>query len=193
MNVAARSPCTPGANRMPTRQCAPRASLAPPIQVVLAESMMKLLPTMLALPITRADLLVDGFPIETIRTVVTVPTLCAPNSMVRGVNVAGPDVGVGEGVGVGVGEGVGVAVGVGVGEGVGVGVGVGVAVGAGVGANVTVKELLVPVCVLSVALMVTPEPAAVNITDVDPKPATKAGIVVGLIDPAEYTKVGVPV
>ena len=45
----------------------------------------------------------------------------------------------------------------------------------------------------SVAVIVTLEPAALTVTEVDPTPLTKAFIVAGLIDPAEYVKNGVPV
>jgi hypothetical protein len=92
-----------------------------------------------------------------------------------------------EGVGVGDGVGVGVVVGL------GVGVGVDVDVGVGVGAIVTVNELLIPVLLPSVAVIVTAEPAVVTVTEVDPTPPTKAFIVVGLIDPAETVKDGVPI
>ena len=91
--------------------------------------------------------------------------------------------------GVGVGEGVGV----GVAPGLGVVVGVGVDVGVGVGEIATENVLLFPVETPSVAVMVTAEPPAVTVTEVDPTPLTKAFIVVGLIDPAEYVKDGVPV
>ena len=87
---------------------------------------------------------------------------------------------------------VGFGVGVAVDEGDDVGVGVGVVVGVGVGVNVTVNALLVPVCVPSAAVIVTLEPAVVTVTEVDPTPLTKAGIVAGLIEPAEYVKEGVP-
>jgi hypothetical protein len=109
----------------------------------------------------------------------------------------GLDVGVGVGVGVafgvlvgvgfdvGVDVGVGVEVGVGSGVGEGVGVGVGVEVGVGVGASVTVNELLVPELLPSVVIIVTPEPATITVTKVDPTPLTKAFILTGLIDPAE--------
>jgi hypothetical protein len=43
-----------------------------------------------------------------------------------------------------------------------------------------------------VTVIVTPEPATVTVTEVVPTPLTKAFIVVGLIDPAEYVKEGVP-
>jgi len=93
--------------------------------------------------------------------------------------------------GVEVGDGVGV--GVGVGLGVGIGVGLEVDVGVGVGAIVTVNELLVPVLLPSVAVILTPGPAVVTVTEVDPTPLMKVFIVIGLIDPAEYVKDGVPV
>ena len=44
----------------------------------------------------------------------------------------------------------------------------------------------------SVAVMVTPELTAVAVTEVDPTPLTKAFITLGLIDPAEIVKDGVP-
>lgn len=44
-----------------------------------------------------------------------------------------------------------------------------------------------------VVVIVTPEPAVVTVTEVDPTPLTKASIVLGLIDPAEQVKDGVPV
>jgi hypothetical protein len=57
----------------------------------------------------------------------------------------------------------------------------------------TVNELLVPVWPLaSFTLRVTPEPAAVTVTEPVQTPLEKAPVLVGLIDPAEYVKVGVP-
>jgi hypothetical protein len=44
----------------------------------------------------------------------------------------------------------------------------------------------------SVAVIVTFEPVAVTVTEVDPTPLTKAFVAPGLIDPAEYVKDGVP-
>lgn len=105
----------------------------------------------------------------------------------------GDDVGVRVTVGVAVGDDD-VCVGVGVGVAVDDGddVGVGVAVGVGVGATATVNALLVPVCVPSVAVISTLEPALVKVTEVEPTPPTKAFIVDGVIDPAEHVKEGVP-
>jgi hypothetical protein len=45
----------------------------------------------------------------------------------------------------------------------------------------------------SVAVIVASEPAPVTVTEVDPTPLTKAFILPGIIDPAEYVKDGVPV
>lgn len=98
--------------------------------------------------------------------------------------------GVGEGDGFAVG--VEVAVGVLVEMGVCVGNGVGVGDDVEVGENVTVNELLIPGVVESVAVMVTPEPSLVSVTVVDPIPLTKASIVLGLIDPVETVKDGLP-
>jgi hypothetical protein len=42
-------------------------------------------------------------------------------------------------------------------------------------------------------VILTPEPVSVAVTEVDPTPLTKAFMVPGLIDPAEYVKDGVPV
>ena len=103
-------------------------------------------------------------------------------------------------VSMGVGEGDGFAVGFGVLVGFGVDiagdvcVGVEVAVGSGVeaGAFVTVNELLTPMQAPSVAVILTSEPEAVTVTEEDPTPLTKASIVLGLIDPAEYVKDGEP-
>jgi hypothetical protein len=47
--------------------------------------------------------------------------------------------------------------------------------------------------VLSVAVIVTLEPAAFTVTEVEPTPTTKVFIVLGLIDPAEYVKNSAPV
>jgi hypothetical protein len=44
-----------------------------------------------------------------------------------------------------------------------------------------------------VAVIVTLEPAAATVIEVDPTPLTKAFIVSGLIDPAEQVKDGVPI
>ena len=56
-----------------------------------------------------------------------------------------------------------------------------------------VNELLVPVCVPSVAVIVTSKPAEGTVTVVTPTPSTKAAMTSGLIDPAEHVKDGVPV
>jgi hypothetical protein len=91
---------------------------------------------------------------------------------------------VGEGVGVGMAPGLDVMV--------GPVVGVGVDVEVGVATIGTENVLLVPVEAPSVAVMVTAKPPAVTVTEVDPTPLTKAFMVPGLIDPAEYVKDGVP-
>ena len=78
-------PFTPGAKRTPIRQCAPRATLAPLMQVVLAGSTRKLASLKLTLPITSADLLRKRLPITTILTALTVPTLCGVYMIVLGV------------------------------------------------------------------------------------------------------------
>src|SRR5579859_4697610 len=98
---------------------APRARIAPLVQVVLASSMTKLPSLKLRVPIVSADLLRNGLRITTLRAGLSVPTLRGPNNIPLGVNFAGPGVGIGVGVGVGVG--------VAVGDGTGVGVGAGVA------------------------------------------------------------------
>jgi hypothetical protein len=74
-----------GAQRTPTWQCAPRATLAPIVQVVLAESIVKLPTLKLRLPITSADLLRNGLPIVTSLTALAVFILCRLNEIVRGV------------------------------------------------------------------------------------------------------------
>lgn len=61
-----------------------------------------------------------------------------------------------------------------------------------VGAEDTENTLLLPVGVPSVAVMVTCEPGAVTVTEVDPTPLTKAAILSGVMDPPEYVKDGVP-
>ena len=116
--------------------------------------------------------------------------LIARSTVVPSAVVAATYVPGGFGLGDGVGVGVVAFVGVWVGEGVGDAFGFGVGVGEGVGAAVTVNELLVPVWVLSVAVILTPEPAAVRVTEIDPTPPTKAFIVVGLIDPGEAVRDG---
>jgi len=89
-----------------------------------------------------------------------------------------------------VGEGVCVGAGVEVGEDdcAGVGVGVGVDVSAGFMAN----ELLVPEYLPSVAVIVTLEPEAVNVTVPVQTPLEKGPPAVGVIVPFETLKVGVP-
>jgi hypothetical protein len=92
--------------------------------------------------------------------------------------------------------------GIGVGEGVGVGpvVGGGLVVGVGLGSDeevgvvssATANELLVPEWLPSVAVIVTPELLEGIVTEVDPRPATKAVITVGLIEPPEHVKDGAP-
>ena len=57
----------------------------------------------------------------------------------------------------------------------------------------TVMELLVAVRLPSVAVMLTAEPAAFTVTEVDATPLTKAFTTIGLIGPAEYVKNGLPV
>jgi len=44
----------------------------------------------------------------------------------------------------------------------------------------------------SVAVIVTFEPVAVTVTEVEPTPLTNAFMMAGVIDPAEYVNVGVP-
>jgi hypothetical protein len=100
-------------------------------------------------------------------------SIVAPSAVVAVTYV--PDgIGVGDGVGVGLVEFIGVWVGDGVRDAVEIGVGV----GEGVGAADTVNELLVPLWVPSAAVIVTPEPAVVKVTEVDPTPPTKAFIAV---------------
>ena len=96
------------------------------------------------------------------------------------------------GIGVGEGVGVGAAVGFGVVVGVGLGGEEGFDVGLDVAASVKVNGLLVPEWLPSVTVIVTLEPLEVIVTEVDPTPPTKAAIVVGLIEPAEDVKDGVP-
>lgn len=125
------------------------------------------------------------FPLITRSTIAPLPIFA--------VTFAADGVGVGDDFGDGVGEAVDIGVEIGVGVGVAVGEGVGVDVGMGVGEAVTVNELLVPVGLPKVAVIVTAEPAVFNLTEVDPTPLTKSFILVGIIDPAETVKDGVPV
>ena len=69
---------------------------------------------------------------------------------------------------------------------------VGVRVGDGAEAFITVNELLVPELVLSVAVIVTSEPPVSTVIEVNPTPLTKALMMLGLIEPAEYVKDGAP-
>src|SRR5580698_1326501 len=139
-------PRTVGAKRTPMRQCLPRATLAPLVQVVLGESTRKSLPTCSRSsrpPTIIADLSCSGFAIVTNLRALTVPTLRRAKVICFGEYVAGPATGIGEGVGTGVGVGgggfgVGVTIGVGLGAAVGVGAGVGVGTGVGVDAGVGV-------------------------------------------------------
>jgi hypothetical protein len=140
VSVSDRCPEVPGAKRRPMRHREPGGRPAPLVQVVVPESITKLLPARPRLPITSDALLRNGFAMMTILSALAVPTLWRPKRINFGVNAAGPavGVGVGDGVGVGIGVGVGAGVGVGVGVAVGVGVGVGLGVGVGVGVGVAV-------------------------------------------------------
>jgi len=117
------------------------------------------------------------------------------NGLAVGVGVAigkCVEVGEGEGNAVGIGDEIGFEVGDGVGGAVVIGDEVGVGLGVGVNATFTVNMLLVPVWVPSAAVILTPKPAIVTVTEVVPTPSVKAFIMSGLIDPVEYVKDGVP-
>ena len=61
-----------------------------------------------------------------------------------------------------------------------------------VGEFVTANELLTPEALPSVAVIVMLEPAVSTVTEADPTPLTKAPITLGLMDPAETVRDGVP-
>jgi hypothetical protein len=102
-------------------------------------------------------------------------------------------VGVVENVGVEVGAVVGVPVGVGDGFGIELGVGLIVEVGVGVEAIVNINELLFPTRLRSATSKVTSELPVATLIEVDPTPAEKSLIVLGVMVPAEHIKEGVPV
>jgi hypothetical protein len=75
ISVAARRPAELGVKLRPTWHFDPGFRLAPVVQVVFAESITKLLPITMVLPITSCDLLSAEFPTTIIFDGLAVPAL----------------------------------------------------------------------------------------------------------------------